>query len=455
MIRDSTPFNLLEFGQELLDKAERGRYDQLEIFLSRETITTVEIEKGSLKKGERLFDMGFSARAVRDKSVGFAHSSSLEKSDVLEVIGEAITLTRVMTPDPEFHSLPEAEPYPRVVKKTDKRIYSINVDDAVDMAMEAMDSAKTDRRIYSINISVDLVSIEVAIANSLGVSTSDKDTFIGASANVVSKSENEMASGFESQEARTIKEIDFQWIGKEAARQSIELLGARKTGSGEYPVVFGPRVTAGIISSGIASASNAENIQKKRSYLTDKFGETIGSNEITVVDNGTLPNGIATSSFDAEGAPRTETKIIDRGVLKSFLHDSYTAKKEGLKNTGNAVRGGGWDYRAVPSIGYTNLVLTPGKGDLDELVSEVDEGILMLYTGDRPNLATGELSAQVTAGFKIEKGELAYALKQTTVGVNLIDLLQNIDAIGKDTRQLSGVIAPSTKVSKAMISGGT
>jgi PmbA protein len=264
-----------------------------------------------------------------------------------------------------------------------------------------------------------------------------------------------MASGFESQEARTIKEIDLGWIGSEAAKQSIKLLGARKTGSGEYPVVFGPRVSAMVISGGVASACNAENIQKKRSYLSNRFGESIACNEITIVDDGTLQNGIATSSFDGEGAPRTVTKVIDEGVLTSYLHNSYTAKKEGVVNTGNAVRGGGWDYRAVPSIGHTNLVLKPGKGDVEDFVSEVKEGVLLLYTGDRPNLATGELSAQVTVGFKIEKGELAYPLKQATVGVNLMDLLRNMDAIGGDVRQTSGVIAPSARVNKAMISGGT
>lgn len=264
-----------------------------------------------------------------------------------------------------------------------------------------------------------------------------------------------MASGFEFQGARAIRELDLQWIGLESARQSIRQLGSRKISSGELPVVFGPKVTAGIIASGVASACSAENIWKKRSYLTGKFGETIGSDEITVVDNGTLPNGIATDPFDGEGAPRTVTKIMDKGVLKSSLHNSYTARRAGVKNTGNAARGGGWDYRATPSIGYTNLILKPGKGNLDELASEVSEGILLLYTGDRPNLATGELSAQVTVGFKIEKGDVTYPIKQATVGIKLIDLLQNMEAVGEDARQISGVIAPSTRVSKAMISGGT
>jgi PmbA protein len=437
-----------------LNRTDKAKYDQLEIFISRETATTAEIEKGSLKKGEKLFDMGFSTRAVKDKSVGFAHSTSLKKNDVREVIDEALKLTRVMTPDPEFQSLPEVEVYPEVLKKTDKAIYSVDVEDAIEMATLAMDSAKIDKRIYSINVSVDMVSVEIAIVNSLGVSAKDRDSFIGASANVVSKDGNEMTSGFESQEARSIKEIDFAWVGGEAARQSIKLLGPRKTGSGEYPVVFSPRVTAGIISSGVASACNAENIQKRRSYLSNRFAESIAADEITVTDDGTLQDGIATSSFDGEGAPRTVTKIIEKGVLTSYLHNSYTAKKDRVKNTGNAVRGGGWDYRAVPSIGHTNLILKPGKGSAEDLMEDVKEGVLLLYTGDRPNLATGELSAQVTTGFKIEKGELAYPLKQTTIGVNLTELLQNLDGIGEDARQISGAIAPSTRVSRAMISGG-
>jgi PmbA protein len=455
MTKNSMQVDLLDLGRKLVQDTNRNRCDQLEVFLAKETVTTAEIEKGSMKKGERIFDLGLSARAVVGKSVGFAYSSSLEGNDALEVIDEAIALAKVMTPDPEFQSLPEPEKYPKVVKTLDKRIDSLGVEEAIDMVMQVMASAEIDPRIYSINASVDLVSVEMAIVSTLGISDEDRDTYIGASASIVSKEGAEMASGFEFQEARTIKEVDFRWVGSQAAEQSVKLLGAKKTDSGELPVVFGPRATASILSSGIAGACNAENIQKKRSYLTGKLDETIGSDEITVVDHGTISNGIATSRFDAEGVPRKETRLIEEGVLKSYLHNSYTSRKEGIKNTGNGVRGGGWDYRAVPSIGYTNLILSPGKGDLDELVSEVNKGILLLYTGDRPNLATGELSAQVTAGFKIERGDLGDPVKQTTVGLSLLDLFHDMDAIGEDSRQISGVIAPSTRVSKAMISGGT
>jgi PmbA protein len=452
---DNMNIDLLDLAEDLLKKADKGTCDQLEIFLSRETVTSAEIEKGSVKKGEKLFDMGFSARAVVGKSVGFSHSSSLDEKDVMNVINESITLARIVTPDPDFQSLPEAEPYPNVVKSSDKRISSIEVEEAIDMAMQVESAAHVDPRVYSINVSIDLISAEAAVINTLGISAMDNDTLVSGSASVVSKAENEMSNGFEFEEARRIKDVNFDWIGKEAATESIKSLGAKKTNSKKLPVIFAPRVVAGIISSGIAGASSAESVQKKRSYLTGKLGKVIGSDKITVVDDGTLANGIATSRFDAEGAPRTRTMLVEKGVLKSHLHYSYTAKREGVKNTGNASRGGGWDYRASPGIGQTNLILEPGKGDLTQLASEVNEGILVLYTGDRPNLATGELSAQVTAGFKIEKGDLSYPVKQASVGINLLDLFARVEAIGGDSRQISGVITPSIRISEAMVSGGT
>jgi PmbA protein len=455
MPADTTKVDLLDLAEKLMKKAERGTFDQLEIFLSREMVTSAEVEKGSVKKGERLFDMGFSSRAVRGKSVGFSHSSSLDEKDVLGVIKESITLANIVTADPDFRSLPEAEPYPNVAKSPDKHVSFIDVEEAIDMAMQVESAAHIDPRIYSINVSVDLVSAEAAVINTLGISAKDNDTLVSGSASVVSRTESEMSNGFEFQEARHTKDVDFQWIGKEAATESIKSLGAKKISSGRLPVVFAPRGMAGIISSGIAGASNAENIQKKRSYLTGKLGTVIGSDAVNVTDDGTLANGIATSRFDAEGAPRTRTAIVEKGILKSHLHYSYTANKEGTQNTGNASRGGGWDYRASPSIGHTNLILKPGKNDLQQLLSEVNKGILVLYTGDRPNLATGELSAQVTAGFMIEKGDPSYPVKQASVGINLLDLLTRVEAIGSDSRQISGVITPSVRISEAMISGGT
>jgi PmbA protein len=455
MPSDVLSVDLLDLAERLFKKAEKGKCDQLEIFLSKETVTSAEVEKGSVKKGERLFDMGFSARSVIGKSVGFSHSNSFDEKDVQNVMNESITLARIMTPDPDFHSLPENEPYPSITKSIDKQISSIGVEEAVDMAMQVESSAHVDPRVYSINVSVDLISAEVAIINTLGISATEKGTFVSGSANVVSKAEDEMATGFEFKEGNSIREVDFGWIGKEAATESIRSLGAKKIGSGKLPIVFSPRVVASILSSGIAGASSAENIQKKRSYLTGKLGEAIGSKGISVIDDGTLANGIATSKFDAEGAPRTKTMIIEKGILKSHLHYSYTAKKEGVRSTGNAFRGGGWDYRASPSIAHTNLILIPGKGDLQELLSEVNEGILVSYTGDRPNLATGELSAQVSAGFKIEKGDLSYPLKQTSFGINLLDLFAEVEAVGNDSRQISGVITPSIRIREAMVSGGT
>jgi PmbA protein len=447
--------DLLDLGERLLGKTEKQSYDQLEIYLSRDVGTSAEIEKGSVKKGEKLFDMGASIRAVIGKSVGFAYTSSINEEDIQGAIEEATALARVMTPDPSFHSLPAAESYLEAAKTTDQRIYSVDVEEAIDMAAQVCGAAQIDPRVYSINVSVELSSLDVAIVNSLGISAGESHTFAGASANIVSKNESEMATGFEFQEAREIKQINLGWIGKAAAEQSIRSLGARKISSGRLPIVFSPRATASILSSGIAAASNAENIQRKRSYLTGKLGEAIGNDGITVIDDGTLKDGLATSKFDGEGAPTSRTIVVEKGVLRSHLHNSYTAAKEGVRNTGNATRGLGWNYRTSPEIGHTNLILNPGKGDLDRFVSELKEGLLVLYTGDRPNLATGELSAQVTIGFKIEKGNIVYPVKQAMIGVNLLELFKNVDAIGGDSRQVSGVMAPSIRISEAAVSGGT
>jgi PmbA protein len=209
---------------------------------------------------------------------------------------------------------------------------------------------------------------------------------------------------------------------------------------------------------------NAENIQYKRSFLCGKINEKIGSDLFTVIDDGTYPNGVRSFRFDAEGTPSQKTTIIEKGVLKSYLYDCYTAGKEGRKSTGNAFRVfSGYmfpNYRGSLSIGVRNLTIKPGKGTVKDLISEVKNGILLRVTWDRPNIATGEFSGLISDGYKIEDGEVKHATRQTNIGINMIDFFKRITAVAADSREFHlpsqpyCVVAPSIMIEKATISGG-
>jgi PmbA protein len=196
---------------------------------------------------------------------------------------------------------------------------------------------------------------------------------------------------------------------------------------------------------------NAEEVQMGRSYIADAFGEKIASEHLEITDNGLLPGGIGTRSFDAEGFPTQRTSVIEKGVLKSLLHNSYTANKDQVDNTGNASRS---SYSGLPSISTTNFIVTPGSRDLNDFISEIDKGVVCRNTGDRPNMTTGDLSAMISEGYYVKNGEIQHPLKNTLIGINMRDLLQRISHVGSDSRTTFSMITPSIVVERANITSG-
>jgi len=188
-----------------------------------------------------------------------------------------------------------------------------------------------------------------------------------------------------------------------------------------------------------------------------KLGSQVASSSLSIIDDGTLPDGIGTSKFDDEGVPRQSTTIIEKGVLLSFLYDNYTAKRENRESTGNAKRG--WwatpAYANQPFISPSNLVLKPSKGDLHDLISELNDGVLVrgsLIGASHSNVVTGDFSVTAENAFKIENGEVAYPIKACTVAGNFYEALNNVIAIGSDLKMFENVICPSIIVDKIVVS---
>jgi PmbA protein len=211
------------------------------------------------------------------------------------------------------------------------------------------------------------------------------------------------------------------------------------------PIVINPKATATIIAGALSVPLNADYVQRSRSYLCEKLNEEIGCNQLTVIDDGTLSRGLLSTKFDAEGTPSQRTILVENGVLKNYMHDSYTAGVENRESTGNCLRSGNnigfGDYRVSPYISTRNLIIADGKRSEEDMISEVKEGIWLCDTADVPNFSTGEFSGLMAEAYKIENGEIAYPIKQATIGMNMLDFFKDIDAVGTDKKQLvtSGV----------------
>jgi PmbA protein len=213
-------------------------------------------------------------------------------------------------------------------------------------------------------------------------------------------------------------------------------------------VVFDPQMAASFIG-GLSAAVNGLLVHKKSSFLGGHLGKRIAPETITLVDDGTLPHGIATRPFDGEGVRSQRTKVVERGVLKSFLYDATTARKAKAKSTGSASRGWG----SLPSIGTSNFYLEPGTKSPEEIIREMRNGLYVTaMLGRGADVVTGDYSRGAN-GIWIENGELAFPVQEVTVSGNLIEMLRGIDAVGSDLDFRSSTAAPTIRFAELVVSG--
>jgi PmbA protein len=239
-----------------------------------------------------------------------------------------------------------------------------------------------------------------------------------------------------------------EMVARTAARRAVEMLGASKVPTQRVPVVFDPQMAASFIGA-LAGAVNGDLIHKRASFLVDRLGETVAPPFFSVVDDGLLQRGLATSPFDGEGAPTRATPIIEGGVLKSYLYDTYTARKAKAQSTANASRG----YSSLPGIGMHNFYLRKGDRSPEKIIGEVKQGLYVTsMLGRGANTITGEYSRGAT-GRWIENGELGRPVQELTVAGDLLSMLRGIDAVGDDLAFRSSVAAPTIRFAELTVSG--
>ncbi|NLH50101.1 MAG: TldD/PmbA family protein [Myxococcales bacterium] len=241
---------------------------------------------------------------------------------------------------------------------------------------------------------------------------------------------------------------DAEAVAREAARRALRMLGARKIDSGIMPVILTPEMTKSFIR-GLLGALNGDMIYKKSSFLLDQLGEKIAAPRFTLIDDGTLDRRSGSRPFDGEGLKTRRQALIEDGVLKQYLYDTYTANKAGAKPTGTASRG----YNSLPGIGTTNLYLEPGQATPADLYRGVERGLLVTgMMGSGVNTVNGEYS-RGARGLLIEHGEPTAPVQEITVAGNLLDMLKDIDLIADDLDWRGGTGAPSIRFAKLTVAG--
>jgi len=426
-------------------------------------------ESGSRAVGLRVFiASGVGTHAAQ--RTASTSSSDFSRESLDRLVSGAVTLARITSEDP-FAGLPE----PGAFSSHSVPAQHLYFDDVnqqppaerieIARAVEAAAMAFDTRIQNSGGGDFDTATSHKIMMNSRGFTGEYRRSYCGFSAQPIAHDEHgKMQRNYWYSSARTTRLLeDPVAIGHEAARRALRRLGARRVKTQQAPVVFAPEIARGIISN-IFDAANGDAIYRHATFFPDMLGERVAGENVSVIDDGTLvfhhqgkdgdhggiqTGGFGTSPFDGEGLPTRRTVLVENGILKSYVMNTYTARKLGLASTGNASR----SLASNPGIGAGNFFLEPGALTPEQIIADVRSGLYVTETmGFGVNLVTGDYS-QGAAGLWIENGELAYPVEEITIAGNLKEMYRNISAIGNDLTFRSASASPTIRIEGMTIAG--
>ncbi len=440
---------LLDAAQKAVNSAIAEGADFADAFCSESKEIETDIENNSINDCHVVRDYGVGVRAFYNGGMGISSAQSLEPESCAECGKRAARLARAAHPDPDFVALPEPGQGREVQQLFDETIAGMPADTVVQWCADAIEEAQAECEDVRLEGGASLIVGTSALASSTGVAIERSGTLANIGVQAIVIRDGDVGIYFEYDAARRMEDFIPRGVAQKATRQAREYLGARSIDTGLMTLVLGPLTVSGMLGS-VVGAASAESIQRNRSFLGGKEGEKIGSELLTIRECPFVPAGLGSRPYDGEGVPKVERNLIDKGVLATYLHNSYTANKAGVENTAHASRS---SYSGGVGISTSNLQIATGDRTEAELIAEINEGLYIAYAGLRPDSASGDISATVDFGFKIENGERAYPVSTTMIGTTALQMLANIDAVSSDYREEPGIIAPSLRISDIQVAG--
>lgn len=410
----------------------------------------VGVEKSSLRECETARELGLGVRAYFRGGRGTATCLDATLAAARRCGREAAAMARATHGDPDFVALPDPQPLPVLEGAFDEQIAGLSAARAVDWCRQAVEEARAVAPEAVLSGSAHLTWGRRALASSTGMRVLTEWSRLGISFFAVVRRGDQVGAFYEYDTARRLADFVPEGVAEKATRTALSFLGARPLPTARLPVVLGPQAADALIMT-LLGAANAEAVQRNRSFLVGKEKEAIASEHLTVREEPLIPAGVSSMAADGEGVPKVPRVLIDRGVLTTYLHNSYTAHKAGVPNTAHALRFG---YDAVVGIGPANLLTQPGHRPEADLIAEIDEGLYICDAGLSADALSGDLSATVDFGFRIHRGELTHPVEATMVGGNVLQLAARLDAVSSDYRAEPGRIMPSLRLSAVQISSG-
>lgn len=441
-----------ELASEVVERALRLGATDAECTLAEGEEFSVSVRMREIESLKEAGSRGAGLRVLLGKCPGSSYTSDLSADGIEHMIRSALELARIATEDPHA-GLPEREElgsYTGDLQLYTPDLAATSPEERINLAREAEEAALSrDPRIANSEGASFGSHVGLRVfANSRGFSGSYRYSSCSVSAVPIAQDEKGMERDYWYSSARALAGLEpARLIGEKAADRALRRLGSRKVPTQKASIIFEPRTAQSLLGD-LFDAVNGSAIYRNASFLAGKLGERIASESVTLIDDATLPGLFGSSPFDDEGAPSRRTVVVERGILRSYLLNAYSARKLGLRTTGNSSRG----LTGNAGVGHGNFFLEPGQKSPEELIRGVSNGFYVTeLIGSGVNTVTGDYS-QGAAGIWIENGELTYPVAEVTIASTMQEMLANLQ-VASDLEFRSSIASPTLLAGDMTISG--
>jgi PmbA protein len=446
--------DLRELAQDIVRRSMVGGATTAECVVREGDEFSTVVRLGQVETLKESGSRAIGVRVFYGKRAASTYSSDFSRDGLDRMVKSALELAKITSEDP-FAGIPEPSQFGSLAGDLDlyyPDVYSLPGEERINYARRTEKAALDyDPRIKnSEGGSFDAATGHKVLANSHGFVGEYRRSYCSISAVPIALAENgAMQRDYWFSVARSLGRLESpEQVGTIAAQRTLRRLGGRKVKTAKVPIVLDPLVATSILEH-IFEGVNGDSVYRGASFLAGKLGQKIAGDHVNVIDDGTMPGGFGTSPFDGEGVPTRRTVVVENGVLKSYLLNSYTARKLGLQTTANASRG----LAGTPGIGPGNYFLQPGTRTPKEIIAGIPEGLYVTeFLGHGANLVTGDYS-RGASGLWISGGELAYPVEEITVAGNLKEIFFNISEIGNDLEFRGSVACPTIRIDGLIVGG--
>jgi len=442
--------------EKIFSEGKKKGLTDMEVYYSAGNSLSLKVFQKELDGYSLSESEGLSLRGVYKGKMGYSYTEKVDETSIEQLVNNVVENATIIDSDDEEVIFEGSKEYKKV-DSFNTELSNVKEEDKIKFVKSLEEEAyKIDKRISSVKTCVYGDGYgEVIMSNTKGLYLHDKSNIAYTYIVVDAKEGNDIKTGMAYRTGNDFYKFNVKEIAKEAVEEAIGLLGAKSVKSGNYPVILRNSAAADLLEA-FTGIFSAEAVQKNLSLLKGKLNEKIASERFTLIDDPCMEGGLASRSFDGEGVACKYKKVIDKGVLKTYLHNLKTARKDGVETTGNASKG---SYKSSISIAPSNFYVEKGEKTLEEIIKSSDKAIMItelqgLHSG--LNSVSGDFSL-AALGYLIEEGKIVRPVEQIIVSGNYFEMIKNIEEVGSDLKfGLPGeayIGSPSLKVKSLAIAG--